>query len=302
MNKVTVFLRGGLGNQMFQYAAGFALARRNNAVLVLDTTFMNDRFPRRQFTYRTYDLDVFTVEPRFTALSRASARMPIPGVWLGLDIAGIAARRAIGAQKVIKETAGQDIDLKNFAAAKNVFLWGFWQSQKYFDDAIEDLHETQFCFRHPLEGKAKALGEEIASVNSVSVHVRRGDYLLPTNQALFGGTDLAYYERAAAHIAEKVPNPHFYVFSDDIAWCRENLKLPAAGGITFVDDFCGGPKFSFSLQLMALCRHNIIANSSFSWWGAWLNRNPEKIVVAPKQWHPGALDHEDIVPQEWMRM
>ncbi len=298
---VTVFLRGGLGNQMFQYAAGFALARRNNAPLALDTTFLNDRTPRRQFTYRTYDLDVFTVEPRFTSLSKASSRAPIPGVWLGLDLTGIAARNALGTQKLIKENEAQGFDPEVLHAKGDVLLWGRWQNPRYFEDAAEELREREFRFRIPLEGGAKTLGEEISATNSVGIHVRRGDYLLPVGQALYGATDLAYYERAVAYMAGKVSNPHFYVFSDDQAWCRENLKL-SAGPMTFVDDSSAGPKSSFHLRLMSLCKHNIIANSTFSWWGAWLNRNPEKIVVAPGKWMINGANGQGIVPEAWVRV
>ena len=285
---------------MFQYAVGFALARRNNVPLTLDTTFLNDRFPRRNFTYRTYDLDVFTIEPRFTALSKASWRVPIPGVWLGFDLIGITAQNFLGTQKLIKENRAQVFD-RNILQIKGDFaLWGFWQSPRYFEDAAEELRVRKFRFRIPLEGRAKMLGEKISAENSVSIHVRRGDYLWSSNQSFYGGTNVAYYKRAVEYITEKTSSPHFYIFSDDQDWCRENMNFPYP--TTFVDDEIAGSKSSFHLQLMSLCKNNIIANSTFSWWGAWLNHNSKKIVVAPKKWNADDRGNLDILPSEWVAL
>lgn len=277
---VTVVLRGGLGNQMFEYAAGLSLSLDKGVPLVVDTTYLNDHFPRHQFTRRAYDLDIFTLTPAFTRLSTISSSIPIPGVWLGIDLLLLAANKMNG-------------------SPKDVRLWGFFQGERYFEkhrDAVRD----SFRFRDPLEGAAAAIAETIKKENSVSIHVRRGDYLLPKYQSLYGATDISYYDRAIAYVADRVASPHFFIFSDDIAWCRGNLKPP--GPTTYVDDASKGPKASFHLHLMSLCKHNIIANSSFSWWGAWLNQNSEKLVVGPRQWYVNEGESQDILLPEWIKI
>jgi hypothetical protein len=316
---ITVFLRGGLGNQMFQYALGLNLARKNKTGLVLDTTFLNDRFPRKQFTYRTYDLDVFDINPHFTALSKISSAIPVPGAWLGLDFTLIAAKKALGLQRLVKEKGEGTFDPEVLRTGGNAVLWGFWQGEKYFADIADDIR-TAFKFRHSLEdprkvltaGKgigeidvagedlARVLTEKIRSCNSVSLHVRRGDYLLPKYEKEYGATDAPYYDRAVRYVAERVPDIHVFVISDDPAWSAEKLKFSVPA--TYLDYASAGPKNSFHLELMSLCKHNIITNSSFSWWSAWLNRNPGKIVVAPERWHANGGKDDDIVPAAWIRM
>ena len=137
----------------------------------------------------------------------------------------------------------------------------------------------------------------------MAVHVRRGDYVLPKYEKQYGKTNLGYYAQAAEYVSSKISNPHFFIFSDDIAWCKENLKFSAAGATTtYVDSRSAGPKASYHLHLQTLCKHNIVANSSFSWWGAWLNQNPGKIVIAPKQWHVGERPGDAVVPDCWIRL
>jgi len=295
---VTVLLRGGLGNQMFQYAAGLAVARKKKVPLVLDTTFLNDRFPRKQFTYRTYDLHVFDLAPRFTALSKISTALPVPGVWLGIDLALVKIKEVLGMQRLIPEGGKKNFDREVARADGEVALWGFWQSEEYFKE-IKDEVAQAFRFREPLRGEAVRIGEKIRRTASVSLHVRRKDYLLPKYQKVYGATDLSYYERAARYIGERVSNPTFFVFSDDVAWCREYIRPPFP--TIYLDDATAGPKASYHLQLMASCEHNIITNSSFSWWGAWLNGNAKKIVIAPQVWDAARRDY-DRVPGAWIRL
>jgi hypothetical protein len=295
---VTIILRGGLGNQMFQYAIGLAISRKKNINLVIDATFLNDRFPRKQFTYRTYDLDIFTLEPHFTALSKISSAVPLPGVWLGLDLLGAALGDILGTNKLIKEKHPYQFDSSVLDGGDHLSLWGFWQSPKYFADIEADVKDA-FAFKHPLTGEAALLAEKIKNSNSISVHVRRADYLLPKYKSVYGATSLEYYNKAISLIAERVKDPTFFIFSDDIAWCRENIK-PSFPTV-YMDAASSGPKASFHLQLMSLCRHNIITNSSFSWWGAWLNRNSQKIVIAPKKWEISIVgDPSDVIPSDWI--
>lgn len=300
---VTVLVRGGLGNQMFEYATGLSVARRNGTRLLLDTTILRDRTPLKERTFRNLDLDVFTLTPEVTALSKISSTIPVWGLWAGIDMVLVKLRDMVGVQKIIKEKKDQIFDKEFFDAAArahgNVYLWGFWQTPKYFEGIENELRDA-FRFKYPFTGEAAAIAEKVAKTNSVSLHVRRADYLLAKYKGLYGDTNLDYYRQAVAYFVQNVKDPKFFVFSDDIAWCRDNLKLPP--GAMFVDRSSEGPKASFHLHLMSLCKHNIIANSSFSWWGAWLNQNPGKTVIAPKQWSIATNEPLDIVPDGWIKM
>ena len=297
---IQVMLRGGLGNQMFEYALGLALAKKHTTGLLVDTTYLNDRFPRKNFTFRHYELDIFKVDPKITALSRFSKKMPIPGAWLGLDFGLIAVRDRLGMRALVREKDGLRADLSVLDAGDDVCLWGFWQSEKYFEDAKDEVRQA-FRFRAELSSEAAALAEKIRATQSVSLSVRRGDYLRAGNAKIYGDTDTAYYDAAVKYIASRVPSPHFFIFSDDIAWCREHIKplFPT----TYVPDELRNPEWRYVLELSSLCKHQIIANSTFWWWAAWLNQNPDKIVIAPKQWRVGVpAGNDDATPPGWVRI
>lgn len=297
---IIVSLRGGLGNQMFQYAAGLAAARASGVPLVLDTVYLNDRFPRPAFSPRTYNLDIFHVQDKMTALSKASAAAPIPGAWLGIDLALALAEDTFGTRMFLKEKRRSVFDPEVVSGAKELFLWGFWQTPKYFK-GIEDELRAAFRFRYPLEGEAVRIAEDIKKNNSVSLHVRRADYVASKYEKTYGKTNLSYYEKAVKMIGGKVKDPKFYIFSDDIEWCKKNIK--SSFPVEYMERDSEGPKASHHLQLMSLCKHNIIANSTFSWWGAWLNRNPGKTVIAPSVWHFGEEPgEEEIIPHGWERL
>jgi hypothetical protein len=301
-SKIIVFLMGGLGNQMFQYSAGFDFARKINGELFLDTTFLNDRFPRAGFTYRKYDLDVFNINPQFTKLSKISSSLKIPGVWLFSDLMMTKLQNKFGNLEVVRERDNNYFSKLNEAIetnSKNYFLFGYFQSEKYFIDSAKELR-NEFSFKNEFSDNEKKIADRIKNLNSVSIHIRRGDYITSKKAKRVMkefGSD--YYKKAIGEISKKISDPHFFVFSDDIEWCKENLK------IEFPTEYLGndtaGYKNSRHLQLMSLCKHNIIANSSFSWWGAWLNNNPEKIVIAPKDWF-NDRDENDLVPRVWKKV
>jgi hypothetical protein len=212
-------------------------------------------------------------------------------------------RVLVGAEKLIREKS-RTFDSRILELRGDLFLVGYWHSERYFADVGKELRKA-FQFKHPLEGAAKEIGRQIRSSNSISLHIRRGDYAaLKHVEHVVGQTDLSYYEKAAAYMNERsrskgIGVPTFFVFSDDIEWCKGRLKLPFP--TIFVDQASAGPKASHHLRLMSLCRNNIIANSTFSWWGAWLNANPEKVVIAPKRWFANKTN-EDMIPQHWIRM
>jgi hypothetical protein len=298
---IKVFLQGGLGNQMFQYAAGFALATQKNTDLVIDAVFLNDRFPRKEFTYRDYALDIFSIRPQFTRLSEISHSISIPGLWLGADLAWMKFEDKIGLQKIKKESEHFDKDVWEHEIGDNLTLRGYFQSEYYFSSVKENIRR-EFIFKDTLSAEVAEIAKSIRLCNSVSLHIRRGDYIhFLNNIKLFGETDLSYYARAVSYIASRIENPHFFIFSNDIEWCRENVKLQFP--MTYIDPSLAGPKDSFHLHLMSLCAHNIIANSSFSWWGAWLNQNVGKIIIAPKKWYADEKkNNEDIIPTDWVKI
>jgi hypothetical protein len=179
-----------------------------------------------------------------------------------------------------------------------VYLAGFWQTERYFRDIAEVLR-GDFTPLEPLDSQNALIKTKIAAVNAVSVHVRRGDYVGKERINKSHGTcSLDYYRRAAEFIFDRVDEPHFFVFSDDPEWVTKHLRLDAA--ITYVTVNPSTHGFR-DLHLMCGCRHHIIANSSFSWWGAWLNPSPDKIVVAPKRWFNEAQhDTRDLLPKGWV--
>jgi Glycosyl transferase family 11 len=180
------------------------------------------------------------------------------------------------------------------------YVVGYWQSERYFA-AHADQIRRDFTPSKPLEPENAVIAAVISGTTAVSLHVRRGDYVSDAKtQAVHGVCGLDYYARAMAHIEAQIASPRYIVFSDDPDWTRANLTSPHP--MTFVT--ANPPSRGFrDLQLMSLCRHHIIANSSFSWWGAWLNGRADKIVVAPAQWFAsGGKDARDLVPKGWVRV
>jgi hypothetical protein len=151
-----------------------------------------------------------------------------------------------------------------------------------------------------MAGLNAELKEEIGNTNAVSLHVRRGDYVHnSTNAATYEVCSLDYYRASIRHMAERIQQPKFFIFSDDIAWVKNNLKIDFPHH--YVD--CNHGEESYNdMRLMSLCQHHIIANSSFSWWGAWLNPNREKIVIAPKNWFAIERDTRDLYSAGWMTL
>ena len=177
-------------------------------------------------------------------------------------------------------------------------LVGYWQSEKYFKD-YEDVIRSDFTFGYPLDAPNSATAREIEATTAVCVSVRRGDYVTnPDVRRYHGVLSLEYYRSAAELIQRRVPDAHFFVFSDDIDWCRANLAL--GGRTTFVDHDQNRP--ADDLRLMTLCRHHIMANSTFSWWGAWLCENPDTVVVGPQRWAIAEDVGPDLLPERWIRL
>lgn len=273
---IYVNLKGGLGNQMFQYACGRALSLRANEPLALTRSeYAGD-------TKRTFSVAHFVIH---------GSIIPPDGV------PRIQKLRALLEQKILRRFYVA-FDPSILTRKGAVYLDGYFQSEKYFSDYTDRIRED-FTVVTELSSDANVVAKALQrDSKAVALHVRRGDYVSNTE---FGNiADTAYYARAIAAMRERIPDPHFYVFSDDIMWCKQNL--PLSGGAVFVSK----PDMHDyeELTLMSMCKHNIIANSSFSWWGAWLNRNPEKVVIAPATWSNLHDDtwYRDIIPDSWIRV
>ena len=295
---VVTRLIGGLGNQMFQYAAGRALALRCGAALKLDLS----GFAAAIQTKRRYELDCFSIHGS-VASQRELAKFGRTGSslsprlgrflrWLRID-------RLDGAWSTYHERHFEfDPAVPGLRAP--VYLDGYWQSERYFSD-IADVLRKDFIAKAPLDQENEAIAKGIDAVNAVSLHIRRGDYVDdPTTNRFHGICSPDYYQRAVDYITARAGTPHLFVFSDDQQWARANLNF--AVPLKFID--ANPPERGhLDMQLMARCRHHVIANSSFSWWGAWLNPLPEKVVVAPSRWF-GAASHDtrDLIPPDWVRL
>jgi Glycosyl transferase family 11 len=179
----------------------------------------------------------------------------------------------------------------------DIYLDGYWQSEQYFAQYADKIRED-FTFKLQLSNQNAVITKQISQENSVSLHVRRGDYVTNSKNAFIGVCSLDYYQTAVEQIKMQVDKPVFFIFSDDINWVKDNLSLDDKA--VLISHNLGSESYN-DMRLMSLCSHNIIANSSFSWWGAWLNANPNKIVIAPKQWFASKLDDSDLVPSAWLR-
>ncbi|MGD0999505.1 MAG: alpha-1,2-fucosyltransferase [Candidatus Brocadiia bacterium] len=279
---IIVRLRGGLGNQLFEYACGRALSLRNGAPLKLDLTGYRDRSYAER---RPYLLDRF----RIAASEAGALEMKLAhGGRIARALTALAPSRRF---RTFSEEA-LHFQPEVAAARGNVYLLGYWQCERYFADCADPVR-SEFALKSEPQAESLRLLREIEDCEAVSVHVRRGDFLTEPG---FHVCDPEYYQGAAESIAKAVRAPRYYVFSDDPAWTKEHLALQPA---VFVGHN-GAGRPEEDLRLMRRCKHHIIANSTFSWWGAWLCEHPGKIVIAPRRWFADPKrDSSDIVPASW---
>lgn len=290
---VTIALSGGLGNQMFQYAAAKALATRLNTTLIADLyTFSK----KTKATSRSFELDIFTLE--------VERRNTLKGKLINKLHPYIQRHRTFFSHFGFFSDTYAMLYQPSFEMLKgDITMQGNFQNEKYFKDIESDLRKD-FSFRNPLSGKNKNIAERIKQTNAIAIHIRRGDYLTNKNAATnFVTCGKEYYDSAINHISEKVADPEFYIFSEDFEWIKENLNF-GVYPVTYIDWNKGKDSY-IDMQLMSLCKHNIIANSSFSWWAAWLNSNTNKIVIAPSTWFQSEEKNQllnDFYPKGWMKI
>jgi len=288
-------LLGGLGNQMFQYACGRALSHRQGATFKIAIDM-----------FRGYALHQGFELPRVFALAPAEATPDDLRSLLGW-------RRGALTRRVIAKLGWDGIRTPAFcldpffhfcpniaACGPNAYLHGYFQSERYFEGAAAQIRRD-FSFAVPLDGENAAVARRIADSASISVHLRRGDYVNDKrNVGLFAACGVDYYRRAIEHLLSRTPNARFFVFSDDPGYARElfaTLGLEAE----VVAHNSGADSYN-DMRLMSLCRHHIIANSTFSWWGAWLNAREDKQVVAPARWFHGDRQPADLIPRSWVQL
>lgn len=329
---IIVEVVGGLGNQMFDYLFYLALKERRGDVRITDYWFSHSVYKGAASHAQKYLLaDIFALnsaeyaddkstkkigDVSWSTLSKVRRRifgLQKKTFWDERDLVrtkniaelhspirhikrvlGLSKTNALGfnSSTLVMKHVSEILD-KN----ENAFFSGYWQDFAYAQD-IEDKVRQEFTFKKPLDERNQVIANQMVDETevSVSIHVRRGDYLLAKNSH-FARISEGYYERAMNYFTDRFSseNVHFYVFSNDITWCRENLKTTK---ITFIDWNTGDDSYR-DMQLMSLCKHNIIANSSFSTWGAWLNANPSKIVIRPKFF---SVNGAPPIPTDWIVM
>lgn len=279
---------------MFEYAAARALALRCDTTVQLDLQYLNDRTWRPKplrITFRKYDLDIFVVDS--TLSKEGTAPLYVFGkIGLFTDLC----YRRIFKPKGVERHFQFNAHFEKFT--DGTFLDGAWQSPKYFT-GYEDVIRKDFVFKHePSSPQIAALAEEIRKEESVCVHVRRADFV---GNPLHDICDTKYYVQGIVEIEKRGQIGKVYVFSDDIEWCKKNMTFSYP--TVFVGDEYFGVKAGGNMYLMSQCKYFVIANSSFSWWGAWLSEREGKVVVAPKRWLADAtIDTSDVTPSEWVRI
>ena len=278
---IIVRLKCGMGNQMFQYAFGRALSLKYNTPLKLDLSFLKNKNMGLNFVYRDYDLNLYNISEDFDF------------TW---DEINVLAEPEYGDLSFNQKFV--DFISNNFN--KKIMIDGYWQTVNYFL-GYEDQIKNDFEFRDKVELSNNQnildMYNKINNSNSVLINVRRTDFL---NGDFHGVMGMDYINNAVDIIKSKVDNIHFFVFSDDIEWCQENIKFD---NMTIVDHSYKGDRFGYYLQLMKSCKHFIIPNSSFAWWSAWLSQSENKIVIAPKKWLNSNLVYtNDLIPSDWIRI
>lgn len=286
-----VQIHSGLGNQMFQYAFFLAL-RKQQQETKIDTSIYAHR-P----SHNGYELErIFNIHPPHATNEERNKLADVSkDIWSVI-------RRKIGIHRYTNGTLFVEPDPANGWTEEalkqdNCYMQGYWQSERYFMEIAEEVKQA-FTFPS-LPKEIQSLANDITkNPNSVSVHIRRGDYLKTRRVDDYSVCSRTYYQKSLAYIQAQIAEPTYYVFSDEPEWGKKQGLFPA--NTIYVDGHIGQQAY-LDMQLMSLCRHHIIANSSFSWWGAWLGQYDRSITIAPKKWFRYRL-RPDIIPSNWNRI
>ena len=279
---------GGLGNQMFQYAYAKALEQKGHEVKIDISAFETYKL------HGGYQLDKYNIDLDSSIKDENDKFYKNTFFYKVLRRFGMDFSRRIKEKSLLFDKKLLEID-------DNSYLDGYFQCEKYFKD-IREIILKQFTINQDISNYTKEIKNKIQnSQNSCSLHIRRGDFVNSTNINIHGACDIEYYKKAMKYLEEKVVNINYFIFSDDIEWVKENLAIQNA---IYIDSKEKRIPHE-DIYLMSLCKNNIIANSSFSWWGAWLNQNEKKMVIAPKRWFADdklESQSKDIVCESWVRI
>lgn len=283
-------LKGGLGNQMFQYAFGRALSARINSDFYFETGMLD------RDVLRSFALTGFCISAQEMDKDELSRKIFWPDYLLRRFhwLPTLPGHLHYVAEKKFS------FDADAASVNRSVCLDGYWQSPKYFEHQASLLRQ-EFQLKHEYTADRKIILDRIKRVTAVSVHVRRGDYVSnPTTRAFHGLCSLSWYKAAMQEMSKYVDHPYFFVFSDDPKWCHDNI---VGDWPIFVVDPQDDSRDFEDMHLISECQHHIISNSSFSWWGAWLNQKPGKRVIAPRKWFNQSTNNtEDLIPMDWQRL
>jgi hypothetical protein len=286
---VIVKIMGGLGNQMFQYAYAKSLQDKGYDVKIDISAFEIYKL------HGGYQLGHYAVSLE-TSNSSENSKFYLNSLALKI-------LRKLGFDSSRKKVEKSLLyDYKLLEIKDDNYIEGYFQCEKYFKEVRKTLLK-EFTIKNSISQYTKEMENKIKSLhnNSCSLHVRRGDFVSRNNISIHGFCGLDYYQKAISYFEKKVKNIHYFIFSDDIDWCKENLQMK---NVIYINSKEKRMPHE-DIYLMSLCKHNVIANSSFSWWGAWLNQNKNKIVIAPKRWFADKKleqQSKDIVCEGWIRL
>lgn len=289
------YLQGGLGNQMFQYAIARALSERYQTSFALNRSWFD--VPQENVTSRELQLNLLKIKD----VDFISEDFPKKPKRLKRLLQSITPSSAL----VYYQTNAFDFDPKllnlKINESRDLYLQGYWQGFPYIN-SIRPILQKEFQVAGNLPDTYQAYLEKINSTESVMVHIRRGDYVnSPSAAKIHGALPLGYYLKSINALLESRPKAHFFIFSDDLSWAKtalNNIKDK-----TFVEGATSSDSVIFELQLMMSCKHHIIANSSLSWWGAWLKQDDSGLVLAPSRWvNDGSQNLSNLLPSDWIRM
>ncbi|MCW3081268.1 alpha-1,2-fucosyltransferase [Segetibacter sp.] len=289
---IIVQLKGGLGNQLFQYAAGLSLAKHHNVEVKVDISELQQ--PDKEIgTIRAYELNGIIRPPAIASQKEVESITKQNVFKKYLEKLTPSHKRTIYNEKQFQ------FDKNFFNSGKNLYLKGYRQSEKYFK-SIEQHVRHDFQLQPGLLTEVEGFEKDLRLKNSVSIHIRRGDYKNSVVQNYHGTLNENYYQKSIDQISAITQDPAFFIFSDDINWVKNNLKFEKP--VVFVSGTISKSHYQ-DFYLMSLCKHNITANSSFSWWAAWLNSNPLKQVIAPHKWFSNPKpDIRDLIPDVWHKL
>ncbi|NOZ34220.1 MAG: alpha-1,2-fucosyltransferase [Chlorobi bacterium] len=296
---IIINIIGGLGNQLFQYATAKRLALKHNVELKMDTNFENDKL-------RDFKLQFFNISEKI------AKKEEVDKLILSFKIYNKIHHKIYRKLQLLKPYYKRKYykyklwsnDIGVLKASKNVYLDGYWGNELFFNDIRRQLLKTFTIKKEYITKDFTYLKNEIAKQNSISIHIRRGDYAENKyNLNFFGLMPVEYYQKAINYVTEKFSKNVFYVFSDDIDYVKQNFNFNTK--VVYIEN--KNLQDYHELKLMSFCKHNIIANSTFSWWAAWLNKNPSKTVIAPKNWYNNTNAQEfyekhSFVPETWIKL